>query len=216
MTWSPVGVVMCFSMRLANRWGLSVGLLMVIDDDQSLTLEQRNYIDQASRDIAAQLYSDVIAGDPRHLQQQQAVRDLLGESSDARLEAASFLVQHRAFPKVNHVVVTAVRLLGDGADEFPVDIALRVAIESANRTHSRQSALAVEHDRAQLLQVDASPIPADLLRQQAERITGELRRLVGQGYSGVDWNRRRRARFGNERQRRGVLSVQPTRRATNG
>jgi hypothetical protein len=160
--------------------GSLVGLLMVIDPDHTLTTAEIDHIGRASRGVAAQLYSDFLSNDPTYLKRQTALRELLGTDGTARRSAVTYFDEHGILARADHVAVTAITVATNpvGSDS-PVDIALRTVIETVARTRSRSWEMAVDTDRAVLLQLKDQPFERDALRDQGTRIVTELSRLLG-------------------------------------
>jgi hypothetical protein len=185
--------------------GWLLGHMMVIDADQSLTSQERKRIELAGAEIAAQLYADRLETDPDHLERQRKTKALLSEHEPTRRDALAFFAKEPNLANAQHVAVTMVQAsLGD-ATKASLDIALNLALETANRTHSRRSLHLVEDNRALLMQTDSSEIHRGILQDQADRIVVELRRSlghqcrvdigVGTDHRGLDtaWLARRRA-----------------------
>ncbi|MBF6174076.1 PucR family transcriptional regulator [Nocardia blacklockiae] len=183
--------------------GWLLGFLMVMDADGSLTPAEIEHIDKTSRDIAAQLYADSLAADPRRLERRAALRDLLGEDGAARRAAlATLQVEHDA-RRTGTAAVTTVHIGTPAAADTPIDIALPTALDGPARARAVLSDFVIDGTRATLLQFRDRP-PSDL-RVQAEHIRAELHRLLGpdsnpaiglgtvEGHLDQAWQARRRA-----------------------
>jgi hypothetical protein len=173
-----LGMVSRFCVPLIGS-GWLLGHMMIIDADQSLTAQERERIEHVGAEIAAQLYADRLVTDPDHLERQRKTQALLSEHEPTRRDAQAFFVKEASLANAQHVVVTMVRVsLGD-ATKGSLDMALTLALETANRTHSRRSLLLVEDNLALLMQADSSEIHRDVLQEHARRIVVELRRSLG-------------------------------------
>jgi hypothetical protein len=161
----------------ASGWLL--GNMMVIDADQSLTSEERKRIELTGAEIAAQLYAERLETDPGHLERRRKIQALLRNHEPTRLEAVAFFAKEPNLVNAQHVVVTMVQVTVSDATKASIDIALDLALETANRTHSRRSLHLIEDNRASLLQTDSGEIHRDVLQDQAGRIVVELRRSLG-------------------------------------
>ncbi|MFC9353343.1 PucR family transcriptional regulator [Arthrobacter sp. NPDC057013] len=161
----------------ASGWLL--GHMMVIDTHQSLTSEERTRIELAGAEIAAQLYADRLETDPGHLERQMKTQALLSEHERTRLDALAFFAKEANLANAQYVVVTMVQVTVGDATKASIDIALNLALETANPTHSRRSLHLVEDNGALLLQADSNEIHCDVLQDQADRIVVELGRSLG-------------------------------------
>lgn len=199
-----LGMVSRFCVPLIGS-GWLLGHMMVIDADQSLTSQERERIELAGAEIAAQLYADRLGTDPDHLERQRKTQALLSEHEPTRRDAQGFFAKEASLANAQHVVVTMVRVPPDAATKGSLEMALTLALETADRTHSRRSLHLVEDNRALLMQTDSSEIHRDILQDHAHRIVIELRRSlghrcrvdtgIGADHRGLDtaWLARRRA-----------------------
>ncbi|WP_072803225.1 PucR family transcriptional regulator [Rhodococcoides yunnanense] len=163
--------------------GMLIGLLMVIDADQSLTSAEIEHIAKVSRDIAAQMYTDSLESDPQQVERRSALRDLLTRDAQARQGALAYFEESRDLPALDSIAVTVVAADPAEDSQTPVDIALRVAIDTVTRIHSKSTRVYIAEDSAVLLQVKARPIERSELARQAGQIESELRRLLGDASS---------------------------------
>ena len=159
--------------------GWLIGLLMVIDAEQSLTPSEVERIEKVSRDIAAKMYADSLIADPHQLERQKSLRDLLGRDGAARETAIAFFDEHRDLQDAAHTAVTVVDVAALKKSDTPTDIALRLALDAAGRGRSRLSGLYIAGERATLLQLKDRPLAASELGDQARNIKSELHRLLG-------------------------------------
>lgn len=159
--------------------GMLIGLLMVIDADRSLTTAEIDHIDKASHDIAIQMYADSLASDPRQLETRNALRDLVSGDAQARQSALTFFDESKDLPALDSIAVTVVAADRSEDSETPLDIALRISIDTVTRMRSKNARVYIADDHALLLQVTSRPMNRDDLERQAQQIKTELHRLLG-------------------------------------
>lgn len=104
-----LGMVSRFCVPLIGS-GWLLGHMMVIDADQSLTSQERERIELAGAEIAAQLYADRLGTDPDHLERQRKTQALLSEHEPTRRDAQGFFAKEASLANAQHVVVTMVRV----------------------------------------------------------------------------------------------------------
>lgn len=158
--------------------GWLMGLLMVIDADRTLTTAEIQHIESTSRDIATQMYADSIASEPRLLERQKHLRELLGRDGSARPSAVAFFEEDGSLQDADHAAVTVVAIDSRTELDAPVDMALRVALDNVVRGRSHTTDRFVDGNRAVLLQFSAKPWDSSQLLAQAKRIRTELGRLL--------------------------------------
>ncbi|OZC52443.1 transcriptional regulator [Rhodococcoides fascians A21d2] len=161
--------------------GMLIGLLMVIDADQTLTDDEIDHIEKVSRDIASHMYADSLASDPQQLERRTALRDVLSEDAQARQGALAYFEESRDLSALDSITVTVVVADRSDHSNTPVEIALRVAIDTVTRIQSKSARAYITEDRAVLLQVKGSPMDRSDLERQARQIESELTRLLGDG-----------------------------------
>jgi DNA-binding PucR family transcriptional regulator len=156
-----------------------IGLLMVIDADRTLTSAQIAHIDEVSRDIAAHMYADSVAADPRQIERRAALDDLLGDDESARRSALGYFDRDADFADADHVSVMVVAVEQLDEVQTPVDVALRVAVDTVTRSHSKSTRNSIGDDQALLLQIGRRPTSRSDLSARALHIKSELDRLLG-------------------------------------
>ncbi|MFD7130892.1 PucR family transcriptional regulator [Streptomyces sp. NPDC059894] len=159
--------------------GHLLGLLMVMAPDKDLTEEEIGAISRTAPAVAAQMYAEHRAGDAEEAHAQELLLGLLGASPVGRGTAHRQLAEGGLVPDAPHALVTVVRAPGSLEASGQVEVALRGALEGFRRTRSAHGLLAVNGDRAVLLQVGERPLRAQEVTAQCTRIVEALDTYLG-------------------------------------
>ncbi|MEU2286822.1 helix-turn-helix domain-containing protein [Streptomyces sp. NPDC013178] len=183
--WTSPGVVparedlgmksrLCHPIR---RQGQLLGLLLVIDEDQSMTPEEIEEVVRTGDDIGAILYGELLSQDEHRHEQETAVVELLTGDTARPETAVRTLDRLGVLRHGAHVTVTAVTLddRAVAVETAVAELALRVATVSASRSRPGYTASAVLGTRGVLLQTWENGPTGERLREQAT----ELRDAVG-------------------------------------
>ncbi|MER7395260.1 helix-turn-helix domain-containing protein [Streptomyces sp. NPDC000151] len=156
--------------------GEFLGMLMVIDADESLAPSEVRDIEATAAALAAQL--SVMATDHHRDERASAVRRLLSTSAADR-ESAAEQLSLWGFRDRPHVVVSLVEVSSPLHSEAQLELALRAAqgqIESASKIRGLGT---VSGQRAEFVQQWLSPPDPDQLHDQGRRLRDTLLRVLG-------------------------------------
>ncbi|WP_316520073.1 PucR family transcriptional regulator [Kitasatospora brasiliensis] len=160
--------------------GHMLGILMVLAVGDPLTEGEIAAIDRVARTVAAEMYADRLASDLDEKRNRQLLGWLVGSDSALRCAAHQRLVDDGLLPAGPHVVVTSVAVAGQRGPSGEIALALRGALEPYRHARTARGLLAVEQDRAVLVQVfDGEPTEDDL-DLQSRGILRSLRTFLGQ------------------------------------
>jgi hypothetical protein len=167
---------LCLALR-GGGWLL--GLLMIIDADQSLTPSEISRVAEVGRQVAAQLYAASVAADPDRAARQNALRSLLKRNAADRLSALEYFTEHGDGIDPDYVTV-AVMQLGTSADTLaPIEVAVKNALDDLSQVRSRLSDFYLDNTQATLLLQTDQPIPPARLRDQVARAKAHLHTVLG-------------------------------------
>ncbi|MFI9584214.1 PucR family transcriptional regulator [Streptomyces sp. NPDC052236] len=169
-----IGLLPRYCVPLRER-GHLLGLLMVIDAQQTLTTEQIDAIEDASRAITAQMYTDYLATDAEETAAEETLLDLLSTSPAGRSAARQRMLGSGLLRDAPHSVVSVVEVSRSQEDPHAqIQVALRAAVEPFRRTRSAIGAMAVDQERAVLLQLRDRPPSQSELTEQSTGILDTL------------------------------------------
>lgn len=187
--WTSPGVIparedLGMTSRLCHpiRWqGRLLGFLLVIDEAQSMTLEETEEVVRTGHELAAVLLGEQLDEDQRRREQDNAVLDLLGPDPARRESAARALDLLGALRPATYVTVTGIELddRAGAVEAAEAVVALRIAGASVSRSRSGHATGAVDGARGLLLQTWDVPPPPDLLREQATELREAVGRVLG-------------------------------------
>ncbi|MBC2638191.1 MULTISPECIES: CdaR family transcriptional regulator [unclassified Rhodococcus (in: high G+C Gram-positive bacteria)] len=160
--------------------GWLLGLMMVIDADQSLTPSEIDHMARVSRDVAAQIYSDSLAADPQQFERRRALRNLLGSEVTDRQSALQHFGEHREWHDAEHSTVVVMQVSASAQTIMPIEVALQIAVETVCRG-SQPCAYYLDSNHATLLHLTDQPLRTAELRERVERVKADLQRLLGAG-----------------------------------
>ncbi|MGD6741912.1 PucR family transcriptional regulator [Streptomyces sp. BH106] len=164
---------LCVPLRAQGEF---LGMLMVIDADESLTASEVRDIETTAAALAAQL--SVMTTDHRLDERASVVRRLLSPSAADR-ESAAEQLSLWGFRNRPHVVVTLVEVSSPLHNEAQLKLALRTAqgqVESASKIRGMG---AVSGQRADFVQQWLSPPDPGQLQDQGGRLRDTLVRALG-------------------------------------
>jgi sugar diacid utilization regulator len=168
----------------AVRWhGQLLGLLLVIDADQSMTEDEVGEVVRAGNEIATLLLGEQLGQDHRRRELENALSDLLGESEPRRQGAVRVLDRLGVLHRGAWVTVTGVELddrTGATLEATEATLALRIATASVSRSRAGYAASAVLGERGVLLQTWDRQPAAVRLREQAAELRDAVGRVLGE------------------------------------
>ncbi|MDY0814558.1 PucR family transcriptional regulator [Kitasatospora purpeofusca] len=168
-----LGLLPRYVVPLRER-GHLLGLLMVVAPGMALADRETEAIGRAAGLMAAQMYVEQLGADSRRSEERTLVLELVDTDVVTRTAARRRAVELGLVGKAEHVLVTVVRL-GRGTELVRrPEAALWGALEGFRQTRQAHGALAVDQDRAVLLQLrERPPTPPEVAAQSA-RILEEL------------------------------------------
>ncbi|HEX7305213.1 helix-turn-helix domain-containing protein [Lentzea sp.] len=154
------------------RWeGALLGLLMVMDADQSMTTAELGQVNDAAQELALVLHTERGRSSPTS--DDQVVLDLVGPDPSARRAAGQKLRSTGRADLFAHVTAVEIAVAGTRATSAPhVEVALRHALSGSRRAAPGDQLVSVTGDRAVVLL--GSPEPAG---PPIPRVTGVLDRV---------------------------------------
>ncbi|MFG2692932.1 PucR family transcriptional regulator [Kitasatospora sp. NPDC048407] len=161
--------------------GYLLGILMVVITDAALTGEQIAAIDRTARALAAEMYAQRLASDLDEEESRQLVSRLVGHDSEQRCAAHRRLVEDGLLPEGPHTVVTTVAVSRQRDAPGRVEVALCAALDPFRRTRAALGLLAVEGDRAVLVQVFEREPTEDDLDFQCRTVARSLKTFLEPG-----------------------------------
>ncbi|MBP0453514.1 helix-turn-helix domain-containing protein [Kitasatospora sp. RG8] len=172
-----LGLLPRYVVPLRER-GHLLGLLMVVVPEKELGEPETEAIDRAAGLMAAQMYGEHTADDTWRTDERDLVRDLVDANVATRTAARRRGVERGLLGEAEHVLVTLVQL-GRGTE--PVrqsEAALWGALEGFRRTRSGRGLVAIDQERATLIQLRDRPPGADEVVAQTARVLDELRTFL--------------------------------------
>ncbi|MFJ9776556.1 PucR family transcriptional regulator [Kitasatospora sp. NPDC101157] len=160
--------------------GHMLGILMVVATGEPLTVAETEAIDRTARAVATEMYAERLASDVEEEHVRRLVNQLVGTDSAQRCEAHRRLVDDGLLPAGPHVVVTSVAVSGQRGASGQVAVALRGALDPFRQTRAALGLLAIEQDRAVLVQVFEREPAEDDLDQQCRAVVRSLKTFLGQ------------------------------------
>lgn len=186
-TWTTAGVVpandeigMKARVCVPIRWhGELLGLMLVMDPDESLTTSELSTINQTAKDIAAAMAVEAQRNSDSGIRE-QAVRDLLGSDPALRRGAYSDLVaSHAALGRFENVTAVefGVRGLPDSATHAHAEAALRAVLAIGSRQGRVPELHAVASGKGLLLLGNDMPRGETTLRRHVQKMLDQLKDL---------------------------------------
>ncbi|MFH9355194.1 PucR family transcriptional regulator [Kitasatospora sp. NPDC017646] len=165
--------------------GFMLGILMIVATGEPLTEAETEAVDRVARAVAAEMYAERLASDADEEHTRRLVNQLVGSDSAQRCAAHQRLLEDGLLPAGPHVVVTSVAVSGQRGTSGQVSVALRGALDPFRGTRTARGLLAIEQDRAILVQVfEREPAEEDLDRQ-CHAIVRSLKTFLGPGAATV-------------------------------
>ncbi|MER7406050.1 helix-turn-helix domain-containing protein [Streptomyces sp. NPDC000070] len=154
--------------------GYLLGLLMVVAPKKALEEQETEAIARAAEAMAAQMHAEQLAADTGKADERALVLELVDTNVATRTAARRRAVESGLLGDAEHVLVTVVQLRRGTEPVRQAEAALWGALESLRQTRSAQGVIAIDQERAVLLQLrDRAPRPAEVAAQSA-RILEEL------------------------------------------
>jgi sugar diacid utilization regulator len=162
-----------------------LGLLLVIDADQTLTPQEISRIEEVSKSAAAVLEQRRVAADGARADRDRELLRLLDGEAEERRQALRAGIAAEWMVNGPEVVVTVLEARQPAASPAEVDIALRTVLESAARRQQRRLLTVVRDGRGTMVEA-AARIDVCETTTRAERMAVGLGQLVsGDGAAGV-------------------------------
>ncbi|MER7707837.1 helix-turn-helix domain-containing protein [Kitasatospora sp. NPDC097605] len=177
--------------------GHMLGILMVVAKEGDLTEAETAAIARVSRAVAAEMYAERLASDADEEQTRSLVNRLVGPDSAQRSTARRRLLDDGLLPAGPHVVVTHVAVSGLRGPSGRIEVALRGALEPFRQTRTAHGLLAIEQDRAVLVQVFEREPSEEDLDLQSRGIVRSLETFLDRGAATVVGVGGRRAELGD-------------------
>ncbi|MGR6973160.1 PucR family transcriptional regulator [Streptomyces cynarae] len=168
-----LGLLPRYVVPLRER-GHLLGLMMIVAPQQVLTEQETKAIARAARAMSAQMYAEHLATDTEETDARDLLLELLGTSPVARDAARQRALDRGLLRETPHVVVSVIQVSRGQEPSGQIEVALRGAVEGFRQTRSAHGIMAVERDRAILLQVRDRPPGPDELGEQSRRIIEAL------------------------------------------
>jgi sugar diacid utilization regulator len=162
-----------------------LGLLLVIDADQTLTPQEIARIEEVSKSAAAVLEQRRVAADGARADRDRELLRLLDGEAEERRQALRAGIAAEWMVNAPEVVVTVLEARQPAASPAEVEIALRTVLESAARRQQRRLLTVVRDARGTMVEA-AARIDVCETTTRAERMAVGLGQLVsGDGAAGV-------------------------------
>jgi DNA-binding PucR family transcriptional regulator len=168
-----IGLLPRYVVPLRER-GHLLGLMMIVVPQQVLTEQETKAIARAARAMTAQMYAEHLAADTEESDARDLLLELLGSSSAARDAARQRALDRGLLRDTPYTVVSVIQVSRSQEPPGQIEVALRGAVEGFLQTRSAHGIMAIEQDRAILLQVRDRPPGPDELGEQSRRVIDAL------------------------------------------
>ncbi|MFF1480148.1 PucR family transcriptional regulator [Streptomyces sp. NPDC058301] len=168
-----LGLLPRYVVPLRER-GYLLGLLMVVAPDKTLQEQETEAIGRAAEAMAAQMYTEHLAADTRKSDERSLVLELIDANVATRTAARRRAMESGLLGNAEHVLVTVVQLCRGTEPGRQAEAALWGALEGFRQTRTAHGLVAIDQERAILLQLrERAPGPAEIAVQSA-RVLDEL------------------------------------------
>jgi DNA-binding PucR family transcriptional regulator len=168
-----LGLLPRYVVPLRER-GHLLGLMMIVAPQQVLTEQETKAVARAARAMTAQMYAEHLAADTEESDARDLLLELLGSSSAARDAARQRALDRGLLRDTPYTVVSVIQVSRSQEPLGQIEVALRGAVEGFLQTRSAHGIMAIEQDRAILLQVRDRPPGPDELGEQSRRVIDAL------------------------------------------
>ncbi|MFF5516439.1 PucR family transcriptional regulator [Streptomyces coeruleorubidus] len=168
-----LGLVPRYIVPLRER-GHLLGLMVIVAPQRQLTEREKETIARAAHPMSAEMYAEHLAADTEETGARDLLLGLLGTDPAVRDAARRQALGSGLLKETPHVVVSVVQVSRGEEPPGRTEVALRGAVEGFRQTCSAHGVMAVEQDRAVLLQVRDRPPGPDEVREQSRRVIEEL------------------------------------------
>ncbi|MET9968537.1 helix-turn-helix domain-containing protein [Streptomyces sp. NPDC006356] len=168
-----LGLLPRYIVPLRER-GHLLGLMVIVVPQKVLTEQEMKAIARAARAMTAQMYAEHLAADTEESDARDLLLELLGSSSAARDAARQRALDRGLLRDTPYTVVSVIQVSRSQEPPGQVEVALRGAVEGFLQTRSAHGIMAIEQDRAILLQVRDRPPGPDELGEQSRRVIDAL------------------------------------------
>ncbi|WP_413812494.1 helix-turn-helix domain-containing protein [Streptomyces sp. OE57] len=152
--------------------------LMMILSQRVLTEQEMEAITRAVRVMTAQMYAEHLEADTEQSDARDLLLELLGTSPAARDAARQRALDSGLLKEMPYAVFSAIQVARGQEPPGQTEVALHGAAERFLQTHSAHGTMAIEQDRAILLQVRDRPSDPDELGEQSRRVIEALRAFL--------------------------------------
>lgn len=119
--------------------GVLLGYVWIIDEDETLTDEELQVVDEIAASAGLVMYRDQLLDDLHRGRQRELLRDLLSHDLAVRRSAAEALVAGEHF--VTDVPVVVVVVLVKGSTDADISVTVEAALEQASRQFAPRTCL---------------------------------------------------------------------------
>ncbi|MFF9838438.1 PucR family transcriptional regulator [Streptomyces sp. NPDC013740] len=172
-----LGLLPRYVVPLRER-GHLLGLLLVVVPEKTLGEQEIHAITRAAEAMSAQMYGEQITADTRKTEERDLALALVGPDVAARTAARRRGTKTALLGPAEHVLVTVVRLACGPELLRRSEAALWAALEGYRQTRSAQGLVAIDKERAILLQLRDRPPHPDEVAAQSAHILDELRTFL--------------------------------------
>ncbi|WP_405752729.1 helix-turn-helix domain-containing protein [Streptomyces sp. NBC_00012] len=168
-----LGLLPRYVVPLRER-GYLLGLLMVVAPEKALAEQETEAIARAAEAMAAQMYAEHLAADTQKSDERTLVLELIDTNVATSTAARRRAMESGLLGDAEHVLVTVVQLCRGTEPVRQAEAALWGTLEGFRQTRSAQGFIAIDQERAILVQLsDRASGPAEVAAQSA-RILEEL------------------------------------------
>lgn len=171
--WDDIGLLPRYVVPLRER-GHLLGLMVIVVPQKVLAEQEMKAVARAARAMTAQMYAEHLAADTEESDARDLLLELLGSSSAARDAARQRALDRGLLRDTPYTVVSVIQVSRSQEPPGQVEVALRGAVEGFLQTRSAHGIMAIEQDRAILLQVRDRPPGPDELGEQSRRVIDAL------------------------------------------
>ncbi|MFF8847277.1 PucR family transcriptional regulator [Streptomyces sp. NPDC015127] len=168
-----IGLLPRYVVPLRER-GHLLGLMMIVVPQQVLTEQEIKAVARAARAMTSQMYVEHLAADTEESDTRDLLLELLGSSPAARDAARQRALDRGLLRDTPYAVVSVIQVARGQECPGQIEVALRGAVEGFLQTRSAHGIMAIEQDRAILLQMRDRPPSPDELGEQSRRVIDAL------------------------------------------
>ncbi|PXW25790.1 UNVERIFIED_CONTAM: PucR-like helix-turn-helix protein [Williamsia faeni] len=189
--WAGAGVIPANTeLGMGTRWcvpiryrGKMLGLLLVIDVEETLTDAEKSEINRVAAEIGGHLYATYLEAADRRASQERAVEDLLSSDELVRKTGLRNLDGVDWLAGAGSVFVTVLRVMDQSSDSsLTAREALRTALnEVAESAGPHRFGITIDHSRACLVESCGRSSAIGEVRKRAELLVDAVEQVLGHG-----------------------------------